>query len=194
MWLQYVPNAITVLRIALVPVFILALNDRHYLTALIVFALAGVSDGVDGFIAKHFNMVTRLGAILDPVADKLLLVSAYVMLAVVGHLPLWLVLTVGFRDLVIVGGYLVYSSLIGPVPMRPTYLSKFNTFMQITLVVVILAQQSRLLPLSTLHPYLMYAVFATTVASALHYVWLWGVKRHADTIEMHPGAGDPRRR
>jgi cardiolipin synthase (CMP-forming) len=192
MWLQYVPNAITVVRIALVPVFILALNDRDYSTALIVFAVAGVSDSLDGFIAKHFNLATRVGAILDPVADKLLLVSAYIMLAVVGHLPLWLVLTVGFRDLMIVGGYLVYSS-IGPVPMRPTALSKFNTFMQITLVVVVLTQQAGLLPLASLDWYLMYVVFATTVSSGLHYIWIWGVKRHGDTAEL-PEDGAERRR
>ncbi len=192
MWLQYVPNAITVLRIALVPVFILALNDREYFTALVVFAVAGVSDSLDGFIAKQFNLATRVGAILDPVADKLLLVSAYIMLVVVGHLPLWLVLTVGFRDLMIVGGYLVYSSL-GPVQMRPTYLSKFNTLMQITLVVVVLTQQAGLLPLLSLDWYLMYVVFATTVTSALHYVWIWGVKRHGDTAGSSTNAAERRR-
>lgn len=192
MWLQYVPNAITVVRIALVPVFILALNDREYFTALIVFVIAGVSDSLDGFIAKQFNLTTRVGAILDPVADKLLLVSAYIMLAVVGHLPLWLVLTVGFRDLMIVGGYLVYNSL-GPVQMRPTYLSKFNTFMQITLVVVVLVQQAGLLPLPTLHWYLMYMVFVTTVTSALLYVWIWGVKRHGDTPGSQANSVERRR-
>ena len=124
----YLPNAITLVRLGLVPVFIVVLKAQDYTVALLVFAVAGLSDGLDGFIAKRFNLVTRLGAILDPLADKVLLVSAYVMLTILGHLPFWLVLTVGFRDLLIVGGYLVYTSLIGPVAMRPTYLSKFNTF------------------------------------------------------------------
>jgi cardiolipin synthase len=183
MKLHYLPNAITVLRIALVPVFILALNADQYATALAVFVIAGVSDSLDGFIAKRFDLVTRLGTILDPVADKILLISAYIMLAVGGELPLWLVLTVGFRDLIIVGGYLAYTSLIGPLQTRPTYLSKLNTFLQIALVVLILAQRAQLLSFVGLSDYLIYAVFVTTVASGVHYVWIWGVKREPERIE-----------
>jgi cardiolipin synthase len=176
----YLPNAITLVRLGLVPVFIVVLKAQDYTVALLVFAVAGLSDGLDGFIAKRFNLVTRLGAILDPLADKVLLVSAYIMLTVLGHLPFWLVLTVGFRDLLIVGGYLVYTSLIGPVAMRPTYLSKFNTFLQITLVVAILVQQAMALPLTLLVQILIYGVFITTVSSGVHYVWIWGVKRQPD--------------
>lgn len=176
----YLPNAITLVRLGLVPVFIVVLKAQDYTVALLVFAVAGLSDGLDGFIAKRFNLVTRLGAILDPLADKVLLVSAYIMLTVLGHLPFWLVLTVGFRDLLIVGGYLVYTSLIGPVAMRPTYLSKFNTFLQITLVVAILVQQAMALPLALLVQILIYGVFITTVSSGVHYVWIWGVKREPD--------------
>jgi cardiolipin synthase len=169
----YLPNAITLVRLGLVPVFIVVLKAQDYTVALVIFAVAGLSDGLDGFIAKRFNLVTRLGAILDPLADKVLLVSAYIMLTVLGHLPFWLVLTVGFRDLLIVGGYLVYTSLIGPVAMRPTYLSKFNTFLQITLVVAILVQQAMALPLALLVQILIYGVFITTVSSGVHYVWIW---------------------
>jgi cardiolipin synthase len=176
----YLPNAITLVRLGLVPVFIVVLKAQDYTVALMVFAVAGLSDGLDGFIAKRFNLVTRLGAILDPLADKVLLVSAYIMLTILGHLPFWLVLTVGFRDLLIVGGYLVYTSLIGPVAMRPTYLSKFNTFLQITLVVAILVQQAMALPLALLVQILIYGVFITTVSSGVHYVWIWGVKREPD--------------
>ncbi|MEE8210530.1 MAG: CDP-alcohol phosphatidyltransferase family protein [Acidiferrobacterales bacterium] len=176
----YLPNAITLVRLGLVPVFIVVLKAQDYTVALLVFAVAGLSDGLDGFIAKRFNLVTRLGAILDPLADKVLLVSAYIMLTFLGHLPFWLVLTVGFRDLLIVGGYLVYTSLIGSVAMRPTYLSKFNTFLQITLVVAILVQQAMALPLALLVQILIYGVFITTVSSGVHYVWIWGVKREPD--------------
>ena len=176
----YLPNAITLVRLGLVPVFIVVLKAQDYTVALLVFAVAGLSDGLDGFIAKRFNLVTRLGAILDPLADKVLLVSAYIMLTILGHLPFWLVLTVGFRDLLIVGGYLVYTSLIGSVVMRPTYLSKFNTFLQITLVVAILVQQAMALPLALLVQILIYGVFITTVSSGVHYVWIWGVKREPD--------------
>ncbi len=192
MKLYYLPNAITLLRIALVPVFILALDARDYVMALLVFLLAGVSDGLDGYIAKRFNLVTRLGAILDPLADKILLVSAYIMLVMLDHLPLWLVLTVAFRDLLIVSGYLMFTSLIGPVQMRPTYLSKFNTFLQITLVLYILIEQAAGLTLPGAWRILVYGVFLTTVTSGVHYIWLWGVKRQPEaTAESKPPAQQP---
>lgn len=181
MRLYYLPNAITVFRIALVPVFILYLNDDNYGAALTVFVVAGISDSLDGFIAKRYNLVTRIGAILDPLADKILLVTAYIMLAILGHVPLWLVLTVGFRDLLIVSGYVAYTSLIGATQIRPTYLSKLNTLLQIALVVGILGQQAELLPVAAINHYLVYVVFVTTVASGAHYVWIWGVKRQSET-------------
>ena len=181
MKLYYLPNAITVFRIALVPVFILYLNAGNYGGALTVFVVAGVSDSLDGFIAKRYNLVTRIGAILDPLADKILLVTAYIMLAILGHVPLWLVLTVGFRDLLIVSGYVAYTSLIGATQIRPTYLSKLNTLLQIALVVGILGQQAELLPVAAINHYLVYVVFVTTVASGAHYVWIWGVKRQSET-------------
>lgn len=181
MRLYYLPNAITVFRIALVPVFILYLNDGNYAAALVVFVVAGVSDSLDGFIAKRYNLTTRIGAILDPLADKILLVTAYIMLAILSHVPLWLVLTVGFRDLLIVSGYLAYTSLIGATQIRPTYLSKLNTLLQIALVVGILGQQAELLPVGRINHYLVYAVFASTIASGIHYVWIWGVKRQPET-------------
>ena len=112
--LQYLPNMITLLRMAFVPLLILVLKDHRYLEALWVFLIAGISDGLDGYIAKRFGFVSQLGAILDPLADKILLVSAYVMLALLAFVPFWLVLVVTFRDVVIVGGYLVYTSLYGP--------------------------------------------------------------------------------
>ncbi|MFQ5934976.1 MAG: CDP-alcohol phosphatidyltransferase family protein [Acidiferrobacterales bacterium] len=187
MKLYYLPNAITVFRIALVPVFILVLDEENYMAALVVFAVAGISDGLDGFIAKRFNLVTRIGAILDPLADKILLVTAYIMLVLLGHLPLWLVLAVGFRDLLIVSGYLVYTSLVGPLQMRPSLLSKFNTLLQIALVVVVLGQQAGLLPFIGSADYLVYAVFGTTVASTVHYAWIWRVKLQPDTLQESNG-------
>jgi cardiolipin synthase (CMP-forming) len=171
------PNLITLTRIALAPAFLLLLNDGDYKLALAVFAIAGLSDGLDGFIAKRFNYQSRLGAILDPVADKILLVSAYVMLTVLNHLPFWLVIVVVFRDLLIVGGYVLYTSLYGPVHMRPSWISKLNTFVQIALVVIVLLEQA----IGTSYPrvivILAYAVFVTTVASGGHYLWTWGIMK-----------------
>ncbi len=178
------PNLITLSRIALVPVLILMLKDREYAAALAVFFLAGLSDGLDGLIAKRFGLRSQLGAVLDPLADKILLVTSYMMLTIQGLVPFWLMLTVVFRDLLIVGGYLIYTTLFGTVQMQPSRLSKFNTLMQIALVVALLAQQAsgRSYPLLT--DWLVYVVFATTVASGLHYLWTWGVMK-----EVRPAAG-----
>lgn len=176
------PNLITLARLALTPAFVLVLNDRNYVAAFLLFVVAGVSDGLDGLIAKRFHFETRLGAILDPAADKILLVSAYVMLTVLGHLPVWLVIVVAFRDLLIVGGYVVYTSMYGPVHMRPSTLSKLNTFMQIALVVGVLLEQATGSYYPVAIRLLGYAVFATTVTSGGHYLWTWGVMKEIEPV------------
>jgi cardiolipin synthase len=183
--ISQLPNLITIFRIALVPVLILLLKEQEYAMALAVFVIAGVSDGLDGFIAKRFHFESRLGSILDPLADKTLLVSSYVMLMLLNHLPFWLMLTVAFRDLLIVGGYLVYTSIVGPVQMRPSWLSKLNTFMQIALVIVILGQQAFQLIYTPMVDALIYAVLLTTVASGLHYLWVWLVIKDVEPVKEH---------
>jgi cardiolipin synthase len=175
--LSQLPNLITLSRIALVPALILLLKDQDYTAALVVFAIAGVSDGLDGLLAKRLGHTSQLGAILDPIADKILLVSAYVMLTVLGHLPFWLMLVVAFRDLTIVGGYLAYTSLIGPVQMRPSLLSKLNTVIQIALVVLVLVEQAVAHDWPLLVDLFVVTVAATTVASGAHYVWVWGLHK-----------------
>lgn len=180
MTLSPLPNLITLARIALVPVLILVLKDRDYGLALAVFLAAGLSDALDGYVAKRFNLTTHLGAVLDPVADKALLVGTYVMLTLLGHVPFWLMLTVAFRDLLIVGGYLVYTSLHGAVQMQPTRLSKFNTLAQIVLAVLILAHEAMGWAMPVLIEGMVWLVAATTVASGAHYVWVWGVKKHGE--------------
>ena len=181
--LAHLPNLITLARIALVPVLILLLKDQDYAAGLIVFVIAGASDALDGYLAKRLNVQSRLGAILDPVADKLLLVSAYVMLTVLGHIPFWLVLVVVFRDLLIVGGYMLYTSHAGPVKMRPSILSKLNTLMQIALATLVLAQQAAGLdwPL-TIHV-LVVAVLITTVVSGAHYLWSWMIMKDIEPAQ-----------
>jgi cardiolipin synthase len=181
--ISQLPNLITISRIALAPVLILLLKDEQYAASLAVFVIAGVSDGLDGFIAKRFHCESRLGSILDPMADKTLLVSSYVMLMVLNHVPFWLMLTVAFRDLLIVGGYLVYTSMVGPVQMRPSWLSKLNTFMQIALVFVILVQQAFQLIYPLAVDALIYAVLLTTVASGLHYLWTWLVMKELEPVK-----------
>ncbi len=178
--LQHLPNMITLLRMAFVPLLILVLKDHHYLEALWVFLIAGISDGLDGYIAKRFGFVSQLGAILDPLADKILLVSAYVMLALLALVPFWLVLVVTFRDALIVGGYLVYTSLYGPVSMRPSRVSKFNPFTQILLVVFLLTERAFGFHVAHIQAALVFMVLVTTIASGGHYLWTWGIVREVE--------------
>lgn len=185
-WNQ-LPNTITLARLFMVPVLILILKDENYRLALLVFLVAGISDALDGYIAKKFNFVSHFGAVLDPVADKLLLVSAYIMLTIIGHVPFWLVLAVVSRDLFIVGGYMVVTSLMGAITMNPSMLSKLNTFMQIILVIAILADQaagqSHYPSHQLLLTSLIYIVLVTTITSGVHYFWLWIVKKEILTVD-----------
>lgn len=172
----YIPNLLTVLRIAAAPVMMLLLKSERYDLAVVVFLAAGVSDGLDGFIAKRFDCETRLGAVLDPIADKLLLVTSFVMLTLLGELPFWLLVTVVFRDLLIVGGYLVLVVLHGSVRMRPTVISKINTLLQILLVALVLVQAAGWVSLPSFMDVLIAAVTMTTAWSGIHYVWVWGLR------------------
>lgn len=175
------PNLITALRIAAVPVLILLLKEHDYQAALAVFVAAGLSDGLDGLIAKRFGYISRLGSILDPIADKLLLVSTYVMLALLDHLPFWLVLAVVSRDALIVGGYLIYTNLYGPVQMHPSGLSKLNTLAQIALAVAVLVQLALGYMSTLLTQSLVYATAATTIGSGVHYLWIWIIRKQVQS-------------
>jgi cardiolipin synthase len=168
-------NTLTVLRILLVPVLVWLLAQGAYGSALWVFLAAGLSDALDGFVARRFNQMTRVGAILDPVADKLIIISAVVALAWVRLVPLPLVLLVIARDVVIVGGAVCYRLLVGSVEMSPTRLSKFNTFAQLAMILTVLAQAAGLVEVPVL-PFVYGLVVITTVASAVQYVWIWGRK------------------
>ncbi|MDH3515032.1 MAG: CDP-alcohol phosphatidyltransferase family protein [Gammaproteobacteria bacterium] len=183
--LSQLPNLITISRIGLVPVLILVLKDENYAASLAIFVIAGVSDGLDGFIAKRFHFQSRLGSILDPIADKILLLCSYVMLVLLNHIPFWLMLTVVFRDLLIVGGYIIYTSMIGPVQMNPSWLSKFNTFLQISLVIIILGQQAFDLVYAPLVDALIYGVLVSTVVSGVHYLWIWLVMKDVELVKEH---------
>lgn len=178
-----IPNIITMFRIATVPVLIILLHDYQYGWAFLVFLVSGISDGLDGFIAKRFNMSSELGAILDPLADKALIFSSYLMLMILGDLPFWLFLTVIFRDVLILVGSLIYVAFNGQVKMAPSYLSKLNTFTQIFLVVTILAQKTFGLDYPGFTEFLIYATFVTTIISGVHYVWVWVVKEEIEMVD-----------
>ena len=171
--LNQLPNLLTLLRIGAVPVLILFLYEGRYGAALVVFVIAGITDGLDGWIAKRFDAVTRLGSILDPLADKMLIVSTYVMLTLAGDIPFWLLLLIGFRDLGIISGVLVLQWVYGEVRMQPSPVSKLNTFLQILLVVLIMLEQVEWLVLAPLTDAVLWLVVSTTLASAFHYVYFW---------------------
>jgi len=172
--LSYIPNLITVIRVAAAPVLILLLKYGNYELALVLFLAAGISDGLDGYIAKRFNVQSQFGAMLDPVADKILLVSSFVMLTLLGYLPFWLLVLVSFRDLLIVGGYLVLVMLKVTVQMAPSVVSKINTVCQICLVGLMLAKLAGWVALSGVINVLIVVVAFTTMISGIHYVWVWG--------------------
>ncbi len=127
------PNLITIGRILLVPVTVWLIINHQYLLALLAFLAAGISDGVDGYIARRFNQRSELGAYLDPIADKALLVSIYVSLAILEVLPTWLAIIVVTRDVLIVGAVVLAWVMGRPLDMKPLWISKVNTVAQIVL-------------------------------------------------------------
>lgn len=165
----YVPNLLTLARIGLVPLLIVLLQEQQFLWSLIVFITAGITDALDGYIAKRFNAQTRLGAILDPLADKALLVSSYVMLSLLELIPFWLMVVVVFRDVLIISGYLIMSMFFGSPEMQPLRVSKVNTFLQITFIVIVLAALAGVTIFEIIIAPVSYMVFASSVASGVAY-------------------------
>lgn len=178
--MKYIPNVISVLRILLVFPTVYLLLQHQYSHALIFFMLAGLSDGLDGFLARRYGWVTKLGGYIDPMGDKLLMTASYLSLGYLQHLPWWLVAVVIGRDVVIVIGALLYRLLIAPVEMQPLLVSKINTAAQILLVLTFIFSVSTL-PGAALIPAwaklgLIWAVTITTILSGLGYVFGWGYR------------------
>ncbi|TNE41376.1 MAG: CDP-alcohol phosphatidyltransferase family protein [Alphaproteobacteria bacterium] len=169
-----IPNSITLIRMILVPVIVWLILAGQMYAAFIVFLLAGASDALDGMIAKHFNLVTPLGTYLDPLADKILLVSIYVTLGVQGELPNWLVILVVSRDILIVGGILFTSVLGFKVEIVPSQVSKLNTFCQIGLAALVLGNQGfDFHGIGGLISISVFIVGLTTVLSGVSYILQW---------------------
>lgn len=173
---SYIPNIICVLRIFLVVPIVITLRDGDFAVALILIFVAGFSDGLDGFLAKRFDWRTRLGGILDPLADKLLLVTVMLTLTSLGLVPVWLTVVVIGRDVVIIGGAIAYNWLIGLVKPAPTIVSKINTMFQLLYIVLVIAQQAFAWPLSITIIMVGTGVFCTSAVSGLDYVMSWSRK------------------
>src|SRR5215204_7340615 len=137
-----IPNLITIFRLILVPIVIVMIMQGRWATAFVLFVVAGVSDGIDGFIARRFDMRSEFGAYLDPLADKALLVSIYVTLSVTGVLPSWLAITVVSRDIMIVAAIIVSRLMERPVAIKPLFISKLNTAAQIAFAALVLGTKA----------------------------------------------------
>ncbi len=180
------PNILTLARILLTPIFIICLIKGVYQGALLVFILAGVTDGLDGFIARVFNQKTAIGSVLDPLADKFLLISAFVTLAIQNMAPAWLAVVVISREVVLIMiGIVILALSKLPSAIRPSMVSKCTTVAQLATIFILLlsvqtaALEHALLPLYSLTTFL-------SIASGLHYVYL-GIQIIANT-EEGPGA------
>lgn len=167
------PNLLTLFRILLVPVVVWLLVSSLYMAAFWLFVLAGVTDGVDGYLARRWNQRTELGSYLDPLADKALLVSIYVTLGFLGEMPRWLVIAVVFRDLLIVGAFLLSWVIGRPMKVAPLLVSKANTVAQIVFAAVVLGSKGYALDLVGIEQALGVAVAALTVLSTAAYLAAW---------------------
>lgn len=171
--LRWLPNAICVLRILLVAPLVIALLDERYQLALVLLVIAGGSDGLDGFLAKRFDWRTRLGGLLDPAADKLLIASVFLTLTYLGHVPLLLAVIVIARDMLIVLGSMMYYVLIEPIEGEPAIISKANTACQLAFVLFALTSAAYGWPGDAVLVPLGAAVVFTSITSGLTYVVRW---------------------
>lgn len=174
--LSYIPNLICVFRIVLVWPIVVSLLEQRYVHSLLLIALAGFSDGLDGFLAKRFDWRTRLGGLLDPIADKLLLVSTFLTLTVTGLVPVWLTAVVILRDVTIVSGGLAYHALVAPVQAAPSPVSKINTGAQLLFLLGVIANHAFGMPPREITLFLGALVLVTSVVSGLDYVIRWSRK------------------
>jgi len=168
-----IPNLITLGRVILVPVVFWLLLSGELQPAFLAFVVAGISDAVDGFLAKRFGWETELGAYLDPIADKLLIVCIFIALGVTARLPSWLVILVVSRDVLIVIAVVLSWLLDHPTAMKPLAVSKMNTLVQIVLAGTVLADEAFILNLNGPVQVLIWLTAATTVASLAAYLRIW---------------------
>jgi cardiolipin synthase len=175
-WLELnLPNLITLGRLLSVPLAVWLIIEARYGVAFWIFVAAGISDALDGYIAKRFDRRTRLGALLDPIADKALLVGVYVTLGIAGQLPHWLVILVVLRDVLILGGFALIQATAAPQHLGPLFVSKVNTSVQIALVGFVLARLGLGIDEGTVTAILIAAAALTTVLSGLSYLLRWAL-------------------
>lgn len=173
MTLRWIPNAISLVRIALVPPVIALLLLQRYEAALLLFVIAGGSDGLDGFLAKRFGWQTRFGGLIDPIADKTLVSGTFLTLGWLALIPPGVVAIVVARDVVIICGAIAYQLLVAPVQGVPSMISKLNTACQLLFIVCVLARAACGWPPVSLQTALGAACVFTAIVSGLNYVLQW---------------------
>ena len=171
--MRHIPNLLTGIRFLLIPVLIYLLYNGNFHGSLYLIILMGLTDALDGFLAKKLNCVSRFGEFSDPICDKLMLISATVILAYMGLLPVWLVSLIIARDLIILVGGISYYLCIEKFSANPSMLSKANTFFQLLLTVIVIYSQINAVPEQWLEG-LINIVAVTTLLSGITYVWTWG--------------------
>jgi cardiolipin synthase len=185
-----IPNLITAFRIILAPVFVIYLINDRLNSALVIFLICMISDGIDGMVARLFNQKSRLGAYLDPLADKTLLVTAFILLGMRGYLPSWLTVTAIARDVMILLGVLVFHLNRLEIRIRPSAVSKINTCFQFITLSMVLLKGFVLLP-SAIYEALYYITAALTIISGLHYMQ-YGLRTMGEGTGNNVGRGERR--
>lgn len=181
--MHHIPNIITALRIILVIPTTWLLWQSRYQDAVVLMAIAGLSDALDGWLARRFNWLSKLGAAMDPLADKLLVAAMFVVFTLQGHIPIWVAVIVLVRDFTIVAGAGVYKLLYEEVEISPTFVSKANTAMQIVMLLLLMIS---LLPWPVIapiarqlvDPYCFYILAVLGVSSGIDYILTWGSKAY----------------
>jgi cardiolipin synthase len=171
-----IPNTLTTLRLLLSIPICLLLLDENYAAVLWLALAAGISDGLDGWLARRLDATSRYGAILDPLSDKALLSGAYACFALVGLLPWWVAIVVVGRDIFIVCGALLYHAFFGRYEMQPSSWGKGSTFVQILFALALIAQQVEPVFPEQLLDSLEVVLILAALASGAHYAWIWGTR------------------
>lgn len=173
---RHIPNIITIFRLILVPPVAWAILEGDYRTAFWLFFIAGFSDGLDGFLARFFGWQSKLGATLDPIADKLLMICSFYCLFWMGLIPWWLFVVVLFRDLIILSGAIAYHFVTRELRMEPILVGKLNTGIQIFLILAILLHQTFGIPGEGVIITLTWLLMLSTLISGAAYVYIWSKK------------------
>jgi cardiolipin synthase (CMP-forming) len=177
----HIPNAISIFRLLLVLPITVAIVENEYFVGFLLFSIAGISDGLDGYIARKYDWVTAFGEIMDPLADKLLLLATAATLGLLGHIPVMVFFLMIAKDLAVIGGVLAYTVLAGFPELRPITVGKVTTVLQILLIGYVLITLVADLPfVAMLTPILVWLVALFTILDGSTYLWLWTGKLARD--------------